>query len=65
LQKDQGALHRVAGETIQHIANGRFVYVDIILGIGNHQWMEWVPYSDIVMITIAEHELGHAVGSQQ
>jgi len=62
LQKDQGAPHEVAGETIRHIANGRFVYVGIILGVGNHQWMEWVPYSDTAMLAIAEHEFGHALG---
>ena len=62
LQKDQGAPHEAAGETIRHTANGRFVYVDIILGVGNYQWMEWVPYSDTAMIAIAEHELGHALG---
>jgi predicted Zn-dependent protease len=62
LQKDQGAPHGVAGETIRHIANGRFVYVNIILGVGNNQWIKWVPYSDIAMIAIVEHELGHALG---
>ncbi len=61
LQKDQGAPHEVAGETIRHTANGRFVYVGIILGVENHQWMQWVPYSDISMLVIAEHELGHAL----
>jgi len=62
LQKDQGAPHEVAGETILHTANGRFVYAGIILGVGNHQWMQWVPYSDTAMLVIAEHELGHALG---
>jgi len=62
LQKDQGAPHGVAGETIRHIANGRFVYVNIILGVGNNQWIDWVPYSDTTMIAIVEHELGHALG---
>ena len=62
LQKDQGAPHEAAGETSRHIANGRFVYVDIILGVGNYQWLEWEPYSDTAMVAIAEHELGHALG---
>jgi|ERR1035437_1650331 predicted Zn-dependent protease len=62
LQKDPGAPHRVAGETIRHIANGRFVYVNIILGVGNNQWIKWVPYSDTAIIAIVEHELGHVLG---
>lgn len=62
LQKDQGAPQEVAGETIQRGANGRFVSVDITLGVGNSQWMELVPYSDTAMLVIAEHELGHALG---
>ncbi len=62
LQKDQGAPHGVAGETIRHIANTQFVYVNIILGVGNHHWNYWVPYTDTAMIAIVEHELGHALG---
>ena len=62
LQKGQGAPQEVAGETIRRGANGRFISVDIILGVGNSQWMEWVPYSDTAMLAIAEHELGHALG---
>ncbi len=62
LQKDQGAPSGVAGETIRHITNEQFVYVNIILGVGNKQWIDWVPYSDTAMIAIVEHELGHALG---
>ena len=62
LQKDQGAPPGVAGSTIPLIVNGRFVHVDITLGVGNYQWMEWVPYSDTAMLAITEHELGHALG---
>ena len=62
LQKDQGAPHGVGGETIRHIANEQFVYVNIIFGVGNQQWIDWVPYSDTAMIAIVEHELGHALG---
>ena len=62
LQKNQGAPQEVAGETIRHTANGRFAYVDIILGVGNNQWIEWEPHSDTSMIAITEHELGHSLG---
>ncbi len=62
LQKDQGAPPGVAGVTIPFVVNGRFVRVDITLGVGNYQLMEWVPYSDTAMLSIAEHELGHALG---
>jgi len=62
LQKDQGAPSRVAGDTIPFIVNGRFIRVDIMLGVGYSQWGEWVSYSDIAMLAIAEHELGHALG---
>jgi predicted Zn-dependent protease len=62
LQKDQGAPPKAAGSAIPLIVNGRFVRVDITLGVGNYQWMEWVPYSDTAMLAIAKHELGHALG---
>jgi predicted Zn-dependent protease len=62
LQKDQGAPHGVAGATIPFVVNGRFARVDIMLEVGNSQWMIWIPYSDTAMLSIAEHELGHALG---
>jgi predicted Zn-dependent protease len=62
LQKDQGAPSGVAGATTPFIVNGRFVRVDIALGVGTYQWGKWVPYSDTAMLAIAEHELGHALG---
>ncbi len=62
LQKDQDASHGIAGETIRHIVNEQFVYVNIILGVGTQQWIDWVQYSDTAMIAIVEHELGHALG---
>lgn len=62
LQKDQGVPHGVAGDTIPFIVNGRFIRVDITLGVGYSQWGEWVPYSDTAMLAITKHELGHALG---
>jgi predicted Zn-dependent protease len=62
LQKDQGVPAGVAGDTIPLAVNGRFVRVYIMLGVGNYQWMKWVPYSDTAMLAIAEHELGHSLG---
>lgn len=62
LQEDQGAPSGAAGDTTPLIVNGRFVYVNIVLGDGSYQWTEWVPYSDTAMTDIAEHELGHALG---
>lgn len=62
LQKDQGAPDGAAGAAIPYIANGRFIRVDIVLGVGDYQWMRWVPYSDTAMLAISKHELGHALG---
>jgi predicted Zn-dependent protease len=62
LQKDQGAPSGAAGAAIPFIFNGRFVRVDITLGVGDYQWMKWIPYSDTAMLAIAKHELGHALG---
>ncbi|WP_230627741.1 matrixin family metalloprotease [Methanosarcina barkeri] len=62
LQKDQGVPPKVAGVTVPLIVNGRFIRVDVMLGVGYSQWGEWVPYSDTAMLAIAKHELGHALG---
>jgi predicted Zn-dependent protease len=53
-------LQKVAGDTIPLTVNRLFVHVDITLGVGNNQWMAWIPYSDTSMLAITEHELGHA-----
>ncbi|MPM64368.1 hypothetical protein SDC9_111254 [bioreactor metagenome] len=62
LQKEQGAPRGVAGVTVPYIASGRFIKVDITLGVGYHQWTKWIPYSDTAMLAISKHELGHALG---
>lgn len=62
LQKDQGVPPKVAGATVPLIVNGRFIRVDVMLGVGYSQWGEWIPYSDTAMLAIAKHELGHALG---
>ena len=61
-QKDQGAPTGVAGATTPLIVNGLFVYVNIVFGVGYYQLLEWIPYSDAAMTSMAEHELGHALG---
>jgi len=55
LQKEQGDSHRVAGVTTPFVVNGRFVRIDIMLGVGNYQWTRWVPYSDTAMLAISKH----------
>lgn len=62
LQKDQDVPPKAAGATVPLIVNGRYIRVDITLGVGYSQWGEWVPYSDTAMLAIAKHELGHALG---
>lgn len=39
-----------------------FVYVYIILGVGNYQLMKWVQYSDIAIFAIERHKLGNPCG---
>jgi predicted Zn-dependent protease len=62
LKKEKGAPPEAAGAAIPYIVNGRFVRVDIMLGVGYYQWMKWVPFSDTAMLAISKHELGHALG---
>jgi predicted Zn-dependent protease len=62
LQKYQDAPRGAAGATVPYIASGRFIRVDIMLGVGYYQWMKWIPYTDTAMLAISKHELGHALG---
>lgn len=62
IQKDQGASPEVAGYATPYTDNGRFVRVDIVLEVGSYQGMEWVQYGDATILSVAEHELGHALG---
>lgn len=62
LQKDQGAPSGVAGYTTPYSANGHYTKVDIVLEAGSYQGQEWVQYGDATMLSIAKHELGHALG---
>lgn len=62
LQKEQGAPPGVAGYATPYTDNGQFVRVDIVLEVGSYQGMEWIQYGDATMLSIAEHELGHALG---
>lgn len=62
LQTDESVPAGAAGDTIPFIVNGRFIRVDITLGVGYSQWGEWVSYSDTAMLAITKHEFGHALG---
>ncbi len=62
LGKNESAPPKASGNAIPQIENGRFVHVDIVLGVGNYQGAKWIQYGDETMLFIAEHELGHALG---
>ena len=62
LGKNESAPPKASGSTIPQIENGRFVHVDVVLGVGNYQGAKWIQYGDETMLFIAEHELGHALG---
>jgi len=61
-EKSDGAYNEASGNTIPIIADNRFVHVDITLGVGKYQGPIWIRNGDDVMLFIAEHELGHALG---
>jgi predicted Zn-dependent protease len=62
LENVEGAPSGVAGYARPMAANGRLVRVDIVLETGNYQGKSWVQYGDATMLSIAKHELGHALG---
>jgi predicted Zn-dependent protease len=62
LENVEGAPSGVAGYASPMVANGRFKKVEIVLEAGNYQGKGWVQYGDATMLTIAKHELGHALG---
>jgi predicted Zn-dependent protease len=62
LENIEGAPYGVAGYARPFVADGRFVRVDIVLEAGNYQGKSWVQYGDATMLSIAKHELGHALG---
>lgn len=62
LEKVEGAHSGVAGYASPIMAQGRLVRVDIVLEVGNYQGKSWVQYGDSTMLSIAKHELGHALG---
>jgi len=62
VEKDTDAPHGVAGYTTPQIKNDRFVYVDMVLGVGDYKGTKWIQYDDETMLILAEHELGHALG---
>ncbi|KKG11999.1 peptidase [Methanosarcina sp. 2.H.T.1A.6] len=62
LESVEGAPSGVAGYAKPSISGDRFVGVDIVLEVGNYQGRGWRQYGDATMLTIAKHELGHALG---
>jgi predicted Zn-dependent protease len=62
LENVEGAPSGVAGYASPVVVDGRFVRVDIVLEAGNYQGKSWVQYGDATMLSIAKHELGHALG---
>ncbi len=62
LESVAGAPSGVAGYAKPSISGDRFVGVDIVLEVGNYQGRGWRQYGDSTMLTIAKHELGHALG---
>ena len=62
LENVEGAPSGVAGYASPRVADGRFVRVDIVLEAGNYQGKAWRQYGDATMLSIAKHELGHALG---
>lgn len=62
LAKNESAPEGVGGLTTPTIENGRFVHVDMVLGVGDYKGTDWVQYDDATMLVLAEHELGHALG---
>ncbi|AKB20672.1 Matrixin [Methanosarcina sp. WH1] len=62
LENVAGAPSGVAGYAKPSVSGDRFVEVDIVLEVGNYQGRGWRQYGDATMLTIAKHELGHALG---
>jgi predicted Zn-dependent protease len=62
LENVEGAPSGVAGYASPRVSDGRFVRVDIVLEVGNYQGKAWRQYGDATMLSIAKHELGHALG---
>jgi predicted Zn-dependent protease len=62
LEKNESAPAGVAGYTTPQIENGRFVHVDMVLGVGDYKGTNWIQYDDETMLVLAKHELGHALG---
>jgi len=62
LEKNASAPSEVAGYSTPWIDNGRFVRVDMLLGVGDYKGTEWIQYDDETMLVLAKHELGHALG---
>lgn len=62
LEKNDNSSSTASGDTTPIIANNQFVHVDIMLGVGEYKGPIWIQYGDNIMLFIAKHELGHALG---
>lgn len=62
LENVEGAPSGVAGYALPTVANNRYVRVEIVLEVGNYKGRSWNQYGDETMLSIAKHELGHALG---
>jgi predicted Zn-dependent protease len=62
LENVEGAPSGVAGYASPKVSDNRYIRVDIVLEVGNYQGKAWRQYGDATMLSIAEHELGHAMG---
>ncbi len=62
LQEYKNVEDGVAGIARPRISGNRFVYVEIVLETGNYQGFAWRQYGDANMLTVAKHEIGHALG---
>lgn len=61
-EKNKDAPSGVGGYTTPQVVNGRFVHVDMVLGVGDYKGTDWIQYDDETILVLAKHELGHALG---
>lgn len=62
LENVEGAPSGVAGYALPYIEVNRFSRVEIVLEVGDYKGKAWRQYGDATMLSLAKHELGHALG---